>query len=190
MHREWFFYSHIHQGVIDHSLMLQHKKSILYEIERRNALIAKFSCKRVIVYLAGADPGFSWGGGGRSQKIMCAQSHHKPEARSPLRQGSLMTTVYQLNPPLQLQSLVDITLPTLFWMKEIERWMTFIATLSCRTQSHCPGSAYGVRMTTDDHRRRVSGIVLHTSFHPYNYKDPANSIYGRPWRSGKLHGSF
>ena len=33
--------------------------------------------------IAGADPGFSWGGGG-AQTIMCAHAHHELEARSPL----------------------------------------------------------------------------------------------------------
>ena len=40
--------------------------------------------------LTGADPGFSWGGGGgRAYKIMCAHAYHEREARSPLRPEAL-----------------------------------------------------------------------------------------------------
>ena len=36
----------------------------------------------------GADPGFSFRGGGGAQKIMWAQAHYERENRSPFRQGS------------------------------------------------------------------------------------------------------
>ena len=37
-----------------------------------------FVYKRAIKYVAGADPEFSWRGGG-GQKIMCTHAHHEPE---------------------------------------------------------------------------------------------------------------
>ena len=53
--------------------------------------ILKSACKEVynIVYLwyTGADPGFSFRGGG-AQKITCANAHYEREIRSPFRQRS------------------------------------------------------------------------------------------------------
>ena len=46
---------------------------------------------KMLVRIAGADPGFSFGGGGGgggAQKIMCPHSHYERETRSPYRQGS------------------------------------------------------------------------------------------------------
>ena len=42
-----------------------------------------------ILPISGADPGFSFrGGGGGAQKIMCPHAHYEREIRSPFRQGS------------------------------------------------------------------------------------------------------
>ena len=45
---------------------------------------------KMLVRIAGADPGFSFGGWGEggAQKIMCAHAHYERETRSSFRQGS------------------------------------------------------------------------------------------------------
>ena len=40
------------------------------------------------IFVAGVDPGFSLGGGGGVQKIICTHADHEHEARSPLWLGS------------------------------------------------------------------------------------------------------
>ena len=43
------------------------------------------------VFAPGADPGFSWGGGGGQTYYVCARTHHDREAQSPLRPGCYLS---------------------------------------------------------------------------------------------------